>query len=109
MCAELLQTHGYEVIQAALMAEAQRQLAADTVKLLDMAIIDLGLPDGNGGQLAWSLRARRPIIPILILSGNVDAEHSNILSGMPGIQYLSKPYQSLDLIRIVSASLQVKE
>lgn len=103
---ELLEQHGYAVVQAATLVDAKRQIETASIETIDMAIIDLGLPDGNGAQLALPLRARRPSLPILILSGDVDAGHTDMLDDLPGVQFLSKPYRGDDLIQIVAAAIK---
>lgn len=48
--AESLETHGYDVVQDASVTEARRQIDADSVRRINMAIIDLGLPKGSAGR-----------------------------------------------------------
>jgi DNA-binding NarL/FixJ family response regulator len=58
----------FEVVgQAATLAEA-RELLRD----VDVAVIDLGLPDGYGGDLIRDLRAASPGAQALVLSANLD-------------------------------------
>ncbi len=37
-----------------------------------MAVMDLGLPDGNGADLIGELRAANPAVGVLILSASLD-------------------------------------
>ncbi len=104
--AELLEQHGYDVVQAASLAEARQRIEAVSVERLDMAIIDLGLPDGSGAQLARPLRDRRPGLPILILSGDVDSGQNRPLDDMSDIRFLSKPYRGDELISVVAAGIK---
>jgi DNA-binding NarL/FixJ family response regulator len=61
---------GLEVVgQAGSMAEARGILAHESV---DMAIIDLGLPDGYGADLIKELRERNPRAQALVLSATLD-------------------------------------
>jgi DNA-binding NarL/FixJ family response regulator len=53
--------------QAGSLAETRAALA-DAVPF-DVAIVDLGLPDGNGVDLVRELRRRDPAVQILVLSG----------------------------------------
>ncbi len=57
------------VAQAGSLAEARRHAA--TVEF-DVAILDLGLPDGNGADLIAELREGCPGCAVLILSGSLD-------------------------------------
>ncbi len=56
--------------QAGSLAEARSVLASGTG--VDVAIIDLGLPDGQGAELVADLRAANPRVRALILSGSDD-------------------------------------
>jgi DNA-binding NarL/FixJ family response regulator len=52
------------------LAQCQQQVTAPSGGLqpLAMALVDLGLPDGNGIDLIDWLRARNPVLPILVVS-----------------------------------------
>jgi len=50
-------------------ASAREALEADEG---DIALVDLGLPDGDGVELCRSLRARRPERPIIVVTGRTD-------------------------------------
>ena len=55
--------------QAGSLAEARRVLGG-----VDLAIVDLDLPDGNGADLVEELRAKNPGGMVLILTGSADRE-----------------------------------
>lgn len=57
------------VLEAGSIAEA-RQLLTGPVKAIDVAVIDLNLPDGNGIDLIADLRARHPRVIVLVLTGS---------------------------------------
>jgi DNA-binding NarL/FixJ family response regulator len=57
------------VAQAGSLTEA-RQLA-ETVSF-DVAVLDLGLPDGDGADLIAELRRENPGVTVLILSASLD-------------------------------------
>jgi DNA-binding NarL/FixJ family response regulator len=63
----LEQEPGFMVVgQAGSLAEARRML--ETLQAVDVAIIDLRLPDGSGGDLIRELRAHHPRAQALVLS-----------------------------------------
>ncbi len=69
--------------------EANRELVGDTV---DVAVIDIDLPDGNGIALGVTLRRRQPGLGILLLSAH---DAMDLLLDLPtdvasGWSYLSK-------------------
>jgi DNA-binding response OmpR family regulator len=68
-----LRTDGYELLEAACLAEARMQLERGYP---DLAILDLGLPDGDGLELVRHVRAADragsrldPELPMLVLTG----------------------------------------
>ena len=59
------------VAQAGSVAEVREVLEGDLEGRLDVAVVDLGLPDGDGRELIGELRRSSPSISILILSAIV--------------------------------------
>jgi len=58
------------VAQAGTLVEARTHVARSE---FDVAVLDLGLPDGNGLDLIDDLRRANPDVGVLILSANLDA------------------------------------
>jgi DNA-binding NarL/FixJ family response regulator/two-component sensor histidine kinase len=59
---------GFEVVgQAGSLAEARRLLEG-----VDVAVVDLGLPDGYGGEIIKELREKNPQAQTLVLSATLD-------------------------------------
>ena len=70
LASTLAEVEGFEVVgQAGSMAEAQRILAQESA---DMAVIDLGLPDGYGGDLIKEMHENNPRAQALVLSATLD-------------------------------------
>lgn len=57
------------VAQAGSLTEAREH--AEVVRF-DVAVLDLGLPDGNGADLISDLRGANPDVAVLILSASLD-------------------------------------
>ena len=64
---------GLEVVaQAGTLAEAREALDGEgTQGRLDVAVLDLALPDGDGSELIGELRRSHPSIRIMVLSATV--------------------------------------
>ncbi len=60
------------VAQAGSLAEARGTLGGS----LDVAVVDLGLPDGDGGELIGELRRASPGTAVLVLSAAVGPGYS---------------------------------
>ena len=70
---DALEDEGFKVIESATASEAVAKLT-QLEGALAAVIIDLGLPDRPGDQLANELRALRGDLPILIASGRSERE-----------------------------------
>jgi DNA-binding NarL/FixJ family response regulator len=57
------------IAQAGSLAEAREQVARFE---LDVAVLDLGLPDGSGADLIADLRWSNPDVGVLVLSATLD-------------------------------------
>jgi PAS domain S-box-containing protein len=69
IAAQLEREPGFEVVgQAASLAEARTLIKAH----VDIALVDLGLPDGNGSDLIKELRQINPRTEALVLSASLD-------------------------------------
>ena len=69
---DALEDEGFKVDESATAAEALATIAAHP-QIVAM-IVDLGLPDRPGDQLASEVRAMRSDLPILIASGRSERE-----------------------------------
>lgn len=84
-----LRYEGFELTVAATVRAALDALAA---RSFDLAMFDVGLPDGSGIDLCRCLRGRDAGIPILMLSARTDEETA--VAGIEGgaDDYIRKPY-----------------
>ncbi len=64
-----LTKNGYQVQEAATLAEAQEAVAGQRY---DALLLDLGLPDGNGLDWIPALRENHPELPIIVITGAGD-------------------------------------
>jgi DNA-binding response OmpR family regulator len=102
---DALEDVGFQVLQAGDAAEAVTALnGGDPVQAV---IIDMGLPDRSGDELAEEMRAKRPDLPILIASGRSERELKDRFASDPRIGVLVKPYTAGMLIGALN-SLGVK-
>ncbi len=97
-----LRNHGFDLVEASDGVEALSKL--NSVKV-DMAIIDIMMPNMDGWELCQELR-RTFDIPILMLTAR--AETSQKLKGfqLGTDDYLVKPFEPLELVARVDALLK---
>ena len=74
---------------------------------IDLLITDLYLPERSGMQLAQDLKALRPDLPILMISGGfLDPAHRDQLQHQ-GWRFLAKPFSLPELLATVHLILDV--
>ena len=97
---EYLSARGHQVTPLGTMAAFRRALAEGT---FDLAIVDRGLPDGDGLDLVGELRAAGSALGIVVLTarGAVRDRVSGLDLGAD--HYLSKPFRLEELAAIVEA------
>jgi DNA-binding response OmpR family regulator len=101
-----LEEYGFEVVEAASAADAVAKLALEA-GAVGAAIIDVGLPDRPGDELAEECRARWGDLPIVIASGRDINEFAKRFSQDNRVAVLGKPYTTdmlLDALRAVGLS-----
>lgn len=102
--AEQLATEGaYSVVEASTCAEA-RTHAADL--LFEFIILDVGLPDGNGRELAREFRGKGVTCPIILLTA-ADGEADTVAGFESGANdYVTKPFRFAVLMARIHAHLR---
>ncbi len=94
---EALMALGFTPISARDGAEAIEQFHAQKPA---MAVVDVGLPDIRGDELARRLRALAPDMPVVVASGYDELELKAKFADDSGVQVLAKPYTEDDLARV---------
>ena len=104
MTARMLEKHGYTVLGAGTPAEAIR-LATEHGEGIDLMMTDVVMPGMNGLDLSVTVRAIRPSIQRLFMSGytaDVIARHG-VLDG--DLHFLQKPFSPESLFAAVRGAL----
>lgn len=97
-----LSSHGYRVLEAERVAEAQMLITSHNPELI---LLDLGLPDGDGIEFTRGLRewSRVPII-VLSARGREDDKVSALDAGAD--DYLTKPFGVNELLARMRVALR---
>ena len=66
----------------------------------DLVLLDQRLPDASGLQLAATLKAKSPLLPIVLLTGFVSTDTAIAAVGLVD-DYLTKPVPPSELIKVV--------
>ena len=99
---ELLDREGYEVIKASNIRTAQDAMNSD----IDLAMLDVGLPDGDGVSLCRQWRSEGVETPILFLTAK--DEELDVVRGLDagGNDYVTKPFRMQELLSRIRALLR---
>lgn len=94
---------GFDARTAASLAEADRALAAEPG--IELVILDVMLPDGNGVE--WLQRLRRHSrLPVIVLSSHDDAIDHIVALEMGADDYIDKPFSPREVVARVRAVLR---
>lgn len=99
---ELFTREGYSVISAASAKDAREKLS-DSVNLI---VLDVGLPDGDGVSLCQQWRSAGVAVPILFLTAK--DEEFDVVRGLDagGNDYVTKPFRMMELLSRIRALLR---
>ena len=92
---ERLRSSGFLVTRAESVAAARRALGEAP---FDLALLDVGLPDGNGFELARVVRTRSPATAIIFLTAHASAEDRIRGLELGADDYVGKPFHFRELL-----------
>jgi DNA-binding NtrC family response regulator len=98
-----LDRKGYQVITSATYKEAET--VSQTDKALDLALVDLRLPDGDGIELMSKLRALHPNIQVIILTGHASIETAVEATRKGAFHFVTKPCNLDEIMTLVDRAL----
>ena len=101
--ADILRIKGYATAVAGTGAEAIAALESGDINL---ALIDLMLPDLPGLEVMARLKAMSPTTEVIILTGNASLDTAIEATRQGAFSYLVKPYQMDDLLRNIQHGVE---
>ena len=106
LCRSLRQ-EGYSVEHSATVKHALQCLGSGEI---EMVILDLGLPDGDGSQVLKHIKAQKKVIPVVILTARSSIDDKVQGLDMGADDYLAKPFEPAELFaRLRVASRRVNQ
>ena len=104
---DALSVEGYEVVASGSAADALAVLrhSMASERPLDVLLLDLGLPDGHGGDVLRTVRAQYAL-PVLIISARHDDANKVTLLDAGADDYLVKPFSISELLARMRVTLR---
>ena len=93
--AQRLRGQGYEVTHAASVASARQALQAGR---FDLALLDVGLPDGDGFEVARELHAHSPATALVFLTARSEPQQRIAGLELGADDYIAKPFVFRELL-----------
>jgi two-component system alkaline phosphatase synthesis response regulator PhoP len=100
---ERLGAEGFQVKRADSVASARRAISEADV---DLALLDVGLPDGNGFELAKLVRERAPGTAIVFLTAHATPEDRIRGLELGADDYIGKPFNFRELLLRINNCLK---
>lgn len=98
-----LEEHGFEVEIA---LDGDEGLSLGSTRDIDVVVLDLLLPERAGLDVLAGLKARKPLLPILVLTALGGVEHRVAGLDRGADDYMEKPFALLELLARVRALLR---
>lgn len=102
----VLDRQGFQVITANCKREAEA--LASTDQPLDLAIVDLRLPDGDGIELMQHLKIAHPNIQVVVMTGHGSIELAVKATQHGAFHFVTKPFNMEELLSIVTRAISQK-
>ena len=94
----ILETENFHVLSA-ISGPSALKLAGETTETIDLLLSDVEMPEMSGPDLGEALKAARPEMHIMLMSG---ADNGNLLVLNYGWAYIQKPFVATKLVRMVN-------
>lgn len=104
MVRTILEWKGYRVLTAPSFEKAREQEAACTGEI-SLLLTDIDLQSGTGLEVARFVRARRPHLAVIFMSGHLPERVTQHEDFLPGDNFISKPFDLDDLLKQVDYAL----
>ena len=99
----VLEANGYQVLMADRCGQGILMFASHVP---DLVILDLGLPDMDGGEFIRQIRSVSAV-PIIVLSARTEERDKVSALDMGANDYITKPFGTAELLARVRASLRI--
>lgn len=109
MCENFLEGHGYGVAQAATAEQAMEIIEQEPI---DIAILDLGLPDRDGLDLLAEIRSMEIALEVVVMTGKTSVDNAVRAMKLGACDFVTKPvdFEQLEqALRIATRSIKLEQ
>lgn len=99
----LLASAGYAPV---VFSSGEEFLASGTLAAATCVISDVRMPGMDGIELQRRIRLERPALPVILISAHYDAEMRRVAIDGGALDFLHKPFDATDLLKIVQSALK---
>jgi len=100
-----LEDFGFAIVEADSVRTALARMAEHGPDIA-AAVIDLGLPDGQGDALLGDLRMLHPGLPAVIATGSDSRDVARRLAGSGAVAVAEKPYQAEAIVGLLHGLIE---
>jgi DNA-binding NtrC family response regulator len=98
----VLEAEGLKVATA---GDAASGIAHPDVQICRLVVCDLMLPDRSGMEVLEALRAVRPGLPVVLITGFATPDHAVRAQEAGAADFLAKPFEAEELLDVVRRTL----
>lgn len=80
----------------------EEALALTSDRRFDVVVSDMRMPRMGGDELLRALRERNMGTPVVLVSGQTDAETADLVASDPTVRFLAKPFRAAALLALIS-------
>src|SRR5499426_4519315 len=102
---EVLEDAGYETLVATNGRQALAHIEKES-EMIDLVITDVRMPEMTGHELLANTRRLRPEAPVIVITAFGSVEQAVEMVKAGAYQYLTKPFENRDILRLVEEALE---
>jgi DNA-binding NtrC family response regulator len=87
----------------------EAKLLCQTDQPIDLAIVDINLPDGDGIDLMTHIKSLHPACEVIVLTGDGTVENAVKATKMGAFHFITKPFNMDELLSLVEKALNHKK
>jgi len=99
----LLESAGYAPV---VFSSAEEFLESGTLAAATCVITDVRMPGMDGIELQRRIRLERPALPVILISAHHDADVRRTAIDEGALEFLYKPFDATDLLKIIQSTLK---